>query len=448
MLFDKIKKTIKENKLIQQGDSVLVGLSGGADSVCLTHLLKRASEEMGFSIQTAHLNHGIRGDEALRDERFAAEFSRNLGLKCSVKSVNIPEFAKKRGISEELAGREARYAFFKELSKQEGFNKIATAHNRNDNAETIAMHFIRGSSLNGLCGIPYKRDNIIRPLLDITRDEIEEYCRCHNLEFVTDSTNDENDYTRNKIRHFLIPLIEKEFNPNFINTVSKNAGIIKADEEYISEAADKIYSEKVKNHRIDISALLSCRKSVRSRVIRKMISDIIGISDISLDYIDDITELCRASKSGSGIDLPRGVSAKIEYGKLVIDKRREFKSYEYDLKCGCEVFVKEYGIAVRAEFADKRENDGAQYFSNVNTENMKIRCRRDGDRFFPAGMKGSKKLKDYFIDEKIPADERKRLPLITFDGEIGYIVGKRRDERFKFTGRGIKIFIRQISRFL
>ena len=189
MVLDIIKKTLREYNLLNNGDSVLVGLSGGADSVCLTHALWSLKDEFDIKLYTAHINHGIRGEEAKRDELFAENFSKKLGIECFVLNADIPQIAKDTNVSEETAGRNVRYNFFNKLCEKYDINKVATAHNRNDNAETLIMNFMRGSTTNGLCGIPYVRGNIIRPILNVSRDEIEKYCSDNGLEYMTDSTN-------------------------------------------------------------------------------------------------------------------------------------------------------------------------------------------------------------------------------------------------------------------
>lgn len=437
-LLDKIKKTVTEKKLISKGDKILIGLSGGADSVCLTHALYTLSKDLGFTVFAAHLNHHIRGAEADNDADFAREFSNSLGIKFILGNADVPSYAKAAGISEEEAGRELRYAFFYDAAQSEGFTKIATAHNRNDNAETIAMNFMRGTSIKGLSGIPYRRGNVIRPILDITRAEVEEYCKASGLEYVTDSTNLADDYTRNKIRHSVIPLIE-EFNPNFINTVSKNAEIIKSEEDYTSREADKAYNALFDGYGIEVSGLFSCHIAIARRIIRKMIGNVLDIRYIASDFTDDIIALARENQSGKSINLPKNSVARIEYGKLIIDKADEPIDYEYKIPLNTDVYIKEAGITLRFEIANERKNDGAQYFSGVDIDSIAVRNRRNGDCFYPAGMGGRKKLKDYFIDEKISRGDRQKLPIVTFNGEIGYIIGYRRDERFKFTGKGIKI---------
>ena len=438
-MLKKIRNTINKQRLIEKGDKILIGLSGGADSVCLTHALHSLSSELGIEIVAAHVNHMIRGAEAERDADFAAEYSASLGIECVSTVVNIPEIAAKSGISEETAGRCARYRFFSETLEKYGFNKIATAHNLNDSAETITMNFMRGSALSGLSGIPYKRENIIRPLLDVSREEIESYCKENNLRYVTDSTNSEDKYTRNKIRHILIPLIEKEFNPDFMTTATRNAGIIKAEEDYIAAAADEKYRDVVNGGAADIGRLLRCHIAVSRRIIRNMIGDCIGINDISSEFVDKILALAEKNKSGLNINLPGGAVACVEYGRLIIEKPETTTEYEYTLPLNTDVYIAEAGITLRAERANGRSNDGAQYFSGIDTDNLIVRSRRNGDYFYPSGMNGRKKLKDYFIDEKIPRRERDKTPVIVSDGAIVYIVGRRRDRRFDFMGDGIKI---------
>ena len=435
----KIYNTIKSGELLNEGERVLVGLSGGADSVCLTHALYSMREELGIQLFTAHLNHGLRGTEAERDAGEAKRFSETLGIECTLETADMRAYAKKNGISEETAGRELRYDFFERIAKEKNIDKIATAHNRNDNAETIVMNFIRGSGLSGLCGIPKRRGNIIRPLLNVSRTEIEEYCRAEGLSYVTDSTNLTDDYTRNKIRHILLPEIEK-FNPNFIETVTKNADLIADDDAFIARTAEKEYAENVSGGSINIDALEKLDISVKRRVIRKMISEIRSGRDLSADYIADVIALAEKNRTGSMLNLPDGVQARIEYGKLIIElTKHETDSFEYRLEIGKETYIPEMGIIIKAE---KTEKSGKLCFAAGENAEIAVRSRRAGEVFYPEGMSGKKKIKDYFINEKIPRAERPKTGLLTIDGEIAYIIGKRRDRRFKFDGSGIKITIK------
>ncbi|MCD8180400.1 MAG: tRNA lysidine(34) synthetase TilS [Firmicutes bacterium] len=440
MILNIIRKTITEYNLLESGDRVLVALSGGADSVCLTHALRIMSGELGIELYTAHLNHGIRGEEAVRDEKFAKEFSELLGLRCFLKSVDIPEDAKCLGVSEETAGRKARYEFFADVCGKYNINKIATAHNKNDNAETLAMNFMRGASLKGLCGIPYKRGNIIRPLLDVCREDIEKYCADNGLEYMTDSTNLTDDYTRNKIRHILLPLIQKEFNSNFISTVTDNSSIIKEDNDYLEAKSAEAYSQIVKNGTAQISELLSQDISIARRVVRYMLADVYnGLGDISSGYVNDILELAKG-RSGTKIDLSDKVMVRNEYGKLIIERNfvGDTPDFEYRFSCGIGGIIKEMGKEVVISRANSRRTDGGIYLGVAPDKDIIIRNRRRGDKFYPSGMTGSKKVKEYLIDNKIPREKRGSVPIIEIDKNIA-AVGSRVDRRFLFKDSGIKI---------
>lgn len=435
-MLNKVRKTIEKYGLLTWGDSVLIGLSGGADSVCLTHILYRLKDELGIKIYTAHLNHCIRGDSADNDERFALNFSKSLGIECISEKNDVKGYAKKHGVSEEMAGRELRYAFFERVSKQYGLNKIATAHNQNDNAETILMNFMRGGGLSGLCGIPFKRDNIIRPILEISREEIESYCSDNSLSYVTDATNNETVYTRNKIRLDLIPKIQKEFNQGFIQTVTKNASLMSEEFDFISAKTDEVY-EKAVDGAISLEALNKLHIAIKRRVIIKMMKAAM-INDISAQYVESVAELSEKGKSGSSINLPGGNTARIEYGKLVIGKAdTEPLPFEYDIALNEETYIKELGIIIKAELAE-----GTDVFCGDETSKITVRNKRDGDYFYPVGMNGRKKLKNYFIDEKIPRHERLKTAVLTINDDIAWIIGKRRDRRFIHNGRGIKITLK------
>lgn len=440
MVLNIIRQTISEYKLLNKGDKVLIGLSGGADSVCLTHALSELKDGLGIEVAAAHLNHGIRGEEALRDEMFARNFCDLLGIKCYTKTVDIPHMAHQNGESEETSGRKARYTFFGELCEKYGFTKIATAHNKNDNAETILMNFMRGSGINGLCGIPVSRDNIIRPIIGVTRSNIEEYCKKNKLEYVTDSTNLTDEYTRNKIRNTLIPLIQKEFNSNFISTVSDNGHLIKEDCKFIEKQAFGAYEKTVNNSSVKISELLTLDISIRRRVIRMILKDIYGNLDgISSGYINDILSLL-PKQSGTGINLADNVKARVEYGRLIIERNTEDNAvaFEYEFTANGSGFISEIGKKITVSETDTKQNDGAVYIGIGSDTKIIVRNRRNGDKFYPFGMNGSKKLKQYFIDKKIPQNKRNLIPVIEINGEIA-AVGSRVDKRFIFTDRGIKI---------
>ncbi len=442
MISDKVEKTMLSGGMLP-ARSILVGLSGGADSTALLYILHGLSKKYGFTLYAAHINHCLRKGTADRDESFSRELCERLGVEFFCCKADVGAEAKRLGISEELAGRRIRYEFFDKLSKKKSITYIATAHHKNDNAETITMNFIRGSGIRGLCGIPRRRGNIIRPLLDITRSEIEEYCAERGIGYVTDETNAEIVYTRNKIRNILIPEIEREFNPSVVDTVTKNAEIMAADEDYLSICADKAYSEITDGGAADISLLKSSHRAIALRVIRKMIDDVCGISDISSFVIGSVYELALMGRTGAKCDITRGVYAVVRYGRLIIEREAEpCGDFEYNIAIGQKLYIPELGFSVLAQSASGSMSDDAQYFSLPDgSSRIAIRNRRSGDRFCPWGMSGTKTVKAFMIDEKIPAPMRDRTGIVTIDGDIAWIIGHRRDRRFKFNGSGIKISI-------
>lgn len=422
--------------------SILVGLSGGADSVALTHSLNALSKKYGFRLYAAHVHHGLRGETADRDENFSKCFAESLGIRFFSLRSDVRKIAAESGISEELAGRQVRYDFFERLCNEYSIERIATAHHKNDNAETILMNFMRGSGISGLCGIPYERGRIIRPLLDVRRDQIEKYCDENGLEYVTDETNMENIYTRNKIRHILIPEIEKLFNPSFIDTVTKNAVILNSDEDYLLQECENAYKSCVDGKKADTVKLGGLHNAILTRVIRKMVDETCGKADVPSSVINSIAEMVRKNITGGRIDVARGIYARIEYNRLIFDEyTEECADFEYELEIGAEKYIPELGYTVSVEKADVREKDGCEYFTVPDGALIKMRNRRGGDKFVPLGMKGTKKLKDFMIDEKIPRNDRSRVGILTIDENIAWIVGYRRDDRYKFKKNGIKIKI-------
>ena len=423
---------------------VLVGLSGGADSIALLHVLCTLSKKYGFTVSAAHVNHCLRGVSADRDEEFSRTAAERSGVPFYLLRAHVREAAAEKGISEELAGREIRYKFFEKICAENGIDAVATAHHRNDNAETILMNFMRGSGISGLCGIPYRRGNIIRPLLDVTRAEIEDYCCENSLGYVIDETNLETEYTRNKIRNILIPQIEQLFNPRFVQTVTNNAPVIAADEDYIDGEAKREYERLVKNSSVYTSEFNRLHRALRSRIIRKIIEPLCTTSDISSAVIDSVISLAEGNRTGTRCDIARGINARIEYGRMIFgNSKTESSGFEYRISPGERIYIPELKAEIIAEYTDSMADDGAEYFSAENIESsiIEIRSRRAGDSFYPTGMRGTKKLKDYMIDEKIPRDQRDSVGLLTIDDKIAWIIGRRRDRRFKLKDFGIKISI-------
>ncbi len=434
----KTKKYIEENNLIAKGDRITAALSGGADSVSLLCALTELAPIMGFTVCAAHLHHGIRGESADRDAEFCRKLCDRLGVTLYTKYADIPAIASREKISEELAGRRARYAFFDELAKKHGFIKTATAHNLNDNAETVLMHLMRGSGIKGLCGIAPSRGNVIRPLLCMTRTEIEEFCFSRGLDYVTDETNLETVYTRNKVRLELLPMIERKFNPAFVERTGANSAVIRAEDEYLDICAENIFAELYDGESLDAAALCLKHKAMQRRVLSIYLKRAEGREDnISLSYIDGIIGIL--GKSGGRIDINNGFSARVSFGRLYVTTGAAVsKDFCVKLEPGRETVIPEAGICALLTEPDA-PGAGTLYGGDINS--VVIRSKRSGDIFCPAGMAGRKKLKAFMTEKKIPSDKRALVPIVEINGMIADVYGYRRDRRF--FGKNMKLIIKR-----
>lgn len=295
----KVINTIKKYNLIEDGDKIVLGVSGGPDSISMLQILNEIKKEFKFEIYVAHINHMIRED-AIDDERFVMEYCKKYNIKCYIKRADILMIANKDKIGTEEAGRKVRYDFFEEILEKTKSNKIAIAHNKNDKIETIIMNLLRGSGLSGLKGIePIRNNKFIRPLIECERQEIEEYCEKNKLNPRIDKTNFENEYTRNKIRNIVIPYVKKEFNPNIMQTLSRLSEVATDESEYIDNQTQKIYQkilvEKTeKEIKLKLKEFNEQDKVIRSRLILLAIKQLMGATNgIEKVHIDDIVKLCR-----------------------------------------------------------------------------------------------------------------------------------------------------------
>ena len=296
---EKILKTIKKYNLIKDGDKIVVGVSGGPDSITLLDLLLKLKNQniIKFDIVVCHINHMIR-EEATSDEEYVKEYCNKHNIECFVKRAEVEEIAKQNKMGTEETGRKIRYDFFYEILEKTKSNKIATAHNANDNAETVLMNIIRGCGTSGLKGIEANNKQLIRPLIECSRTEIEEYCKQNNLNPRIDKTNFENDYTRNKIRNMLIPYIQENFNPNIVKGINRLSSLSKQENDYLEKETQKAYIsivEEITNTSIslDLKKFNSLEKVIKSRVVLYTINELFKTKNgIEKKHIEDIIKLC------------------------------------------------------------------------------------------------------------------------------------------------------------
>lgn len=433
-MLEQVRHTIEEYHM-ETGGRLVVGLSGGADSVCLLHVLWRLAPRYGWDLQAVHVHHGLRGAEADRDAAFAVGFAQSLGVPCQVVSFDVAAEAAKQGRSTEEMGRILRYETFAHVAGEHG--RIAVAHHANDQAETLLMRLCRGTGLLGLRGMAPVRGNVIRPLLFCSRQEIEAYCRENGLGYQQDSTNEDTAYTRNKIRHLVLPLLE-EVHGGSTAHLAETAALLAADSDFLEQAAREAYAE-AKQEASPVT--LSCRKlsalhpALRMRVLRLAMAEALGSSrNISQVHLRDVENLL-TKQSGVLVQTAGGLLVRRQYDSLVFGKgQKEQACFSYNLPLGSAVFVQEADLLVESGvFSGKSEEIPADGCTNVFdydkiTQNLCCRTRAAGDRITLPG--GTKKLKSFMIDEKIPADQRNEIPLIACGGDIVWIYGGRTSAKF------------------
>ena len=321
----KVLSYIKDNKLIKSGDKILVALSGGPDSMCLLNILFELKEQLNIDIAAAHLNHLIRGEDAFKDEEYVINTCNNMGIKCFMRRVDINGYAKEHKLSSEMAGRNVRYDFFDEIAEKEGFNKVATAHNANDQAETILFRLMRGTGLEGLGGIKASRDNkIIRPILCLSREEVEKYIELKNLSPRIDKTNFEKIYNRNKIRLDILPYMKENFNEDIIHTLNRMSLLLQKDNEFLENLSLNLYNKyciEYDDYFIIKKEIFKEEEPIVNRVLRRAITRYSKSNyDFEMKHINEIFYLAK-KHSGKVVDLPNGIYAENIYGDIYIKNK-------------------------------------------------------------------------------------------------------------------------------
>ena len=324
-MLNKILNTINKYNLIQKGDKIVIGVSGGPDSMCLLDSLYCLKEKLSIEIFVAHINHMIR-EEADEETEYVKEYCKNKNIKCYVKKADVEKLAKEQKLGTEEMGRKIRYEFFNEVAQKENANKIATAHNLNDNVETVLMNILRGSGISGLKGIEISRKetNIeyIRPIRECERQEIEKYCKEQNLDPRIDKTNFESIYNRNKIRNDLIPYLKKEFNPNVLEGINRLSDIAREEEEYFDKVIAKEYEElkigeNEKEVILDLKEFNKLEKVIKSRIILYTINKTNGnVQGIGKIHIEDIIKLCENNIGNKYLTPNKNIKIFVKKGKI------------------------------------------------------------------------------------------------------------------------------------
>jgi len=449
-IISQLKNTITTHEMLARGDSVLVGLSGGADSVCLIHVLHELKSELNITLAAAHLNHGIRGADSDSDEQFCAELCAKLGIEFYSKKIDLvgrddPGVPRKNETLES-AGRTARYEYFAELKREHKFDKIATAHHADDQAETVLMRILRGTGISGLAGIRYTRDDgVIRPLLNVSRTEIEEYLRANNLGWRTDKTNADTGFTRNRIRAELLPYLESNFNPNVREALQRLVSTAGEDGEFLENYARRLY-KRLKNPLptseicLHIDSLALIERPIAVRLVRIAAQDALGVfPQLENKHIDDIFALATAAKSGTSLDLPNDLRVAVNYGWLTFSNRNEIEmsgEFHLEIEPNQTYDIEKHGLRISTQQLNYNDYAIEKYdtfidIGKLGNRKLHLRKRKDGDRMAVFADGRTKKINDIFTDMKISRADRDRQLILVADDEVVAILGVRVSENFR-----------------
>ena len=468
----KVMDCINKYRMIKEGDVVLIGVSGGIDSITLLYSLYFLKDDLKCSLVAAHANHGLRGEQSDNEAEFVRNIADELKLPSVIEKIDVLGYMAEKGLSKQVAARDLRYDFFERAARQYSANKIALGHNADDQAETVLMRLIRGSGAKGIAGIKPVRDGkIIRPLIEIRRDEITEFVKEKGLKHVEDPSNLEPYYRRNKIRLELMPLLKKEYNPNIVERLRETAEIIGDEDVFLEGYCSKILSDIILSKgneaiEIDVLKLKNFHIAIQRRILRIALKMLKGdLLKISAIHVEDILNSVNKGFSGKSLNLPDGIQAIYEYDKLKLFSEADVAEeaevrFDISIKMPGETILSkpEYKFATEiispeefhrdssvAEFTlnevnvllqndnlkrrHSEQSEESKFTAFFDMDNLKgalrVRNRIEGDIFHPSGMKGSKKLKEFFIDEKIPRRERDSIPLIVSGDTILWVVGKR-----------------------
>ena len=435
----------RRRKLIQERDKIVAAVSGGADSTVLLDLLAKEQEAFGLTIIVAHFNHQLRGAESDGDEQHVAQRARHYGFEFYVERANTADYARhwKLGIQE--AARQLRYDFFDKLLDSSGFSKVATAHNADDNAETILPNLIRGAGVQGLSGIPVYRDDkkIIRPLLFAGRNEIEQYAQEEQLAFRNDSSNAEDHYTRNFLRQRILPPIREQVNPNVVQTLHRTAELFRELEAFLTYTARQTFDVLVAKRTEEELHLAIPRLRSNPVLIQQYIvmlaADSFAHRSLEYDQVNAILDLTEGL-TGSWVAVGRHHVVFRDREHLVFRKAEPMPEFRITVQPNHRYEFSMFRFA--SEVVDHRSisfttSGGAEYVDadRVQDAELVLRTWSDGDAFIPLGMKTKKKISDFFVDAKIPIYEKHHIPILeTKQGEVVWVCGQRIDDRFKITG--------------
>ncbi len=473
MLRKKIKQTIAEHRMFQPGDKVLVGVSGGPDSVALLHLLVEMAPRYGLTLAVGHLNHALRGTAADRDADFVAELARRVGLPLHADKRDVRRFRRYHRLSLETAARQVRYSFFDELVTRHGFTRIALGHQMDDNAEQVLMNLLRGSGPTGLSGIPPVRDGlIVRPLIHVDRQQIMDYLAREDHDYVIDESNTDGRHLRNRIRSELIPLLAAEYNPRIVYNLNKTANVCRSENRWLEQTLDPIFDSCVVEHTeckiaMPVSKVTGLDPAVQRRLFRRAIQQVAGdLRKVSFDNIEAVRALAAVGKPGKTIDLPHRVRVCRTDTSLVFlrekgplrdippDKWQKVPSFTYYITPPGDILIPEAGCRLVFTILDVSQfpkrfladdpASGTTAFLDLDklTFPVMIRNRKAGDRFSPLGLRGTQSVRKFLASREKDRRKRALCPVMVSKDRIVWVIGYGIADGVKIdsmTHRGVKV---------
>jgi tRNA(Ile)-lysidine synthase len=459
----KVLDFIRSEKMVSRGEKLLVAVSGGPDSVCLLYILKELREKLGIELHIAHLDHRLRRKDAAADARYVAALARRLGIPATIESRDVKTYRKENRLSLEEAAREVRYSFLTQVARAVGASRVAVGHTADDHIETVLMHLLRGSGTRGLRGLlPVSQLKtasgnltVVRPLLGLTREETEDYCRQLRLRPRTDTSNQSPDLFRNRIRRYLLPQLCK-YNPQIAGALRRSANIAAADFAFIDGEIGKYWDKIVREQKgaaiIDKKGLGALPPALKRYLLLRAVESVLGsLKDIGAGHIEDMLDAL-PKPAGKMVGLPFGLSFIVEYDRYILTRNPEslcpLPPLENEIALNIPGRTRLSGWRIEAAVlpastvtaVNARNEEFSAYFDFTRTgDRLSVRPRRPDDRFQPLGMDQPKKLNRFMIDARIPRLWRRLVPVVASPEQVIWVVGHRIDERVKITGATSKV---------
>ena len=438
----KFKRFIQHQKLVSSGQTVLLAVSGGVDSMVMLHLFSKLCEQMKLRLSVIHVNHQLRGEESMGDEKFVMEMSEFYHIPFSYERVDVMSYAHKLGLSKQLAARMLRYECFEQVRGKINADAVATAHHADDNAETVLLNIIRGTGIHGLAGIPLKREQgcIIRPLLFATRKEIEAYAEEQGVKYRNDSSNNSVVYRRNELRHNVLPALQRR-NPRIVQTLNRIAGIMQDVNDKMHVVVDgKIHSNAQKDSQRRLTLNVKKLKSEPDFLWDEIFVQLLYRMEIepTEKKIDALHRLC-TQPTGRMVELNGKYAAYRDRNNIVFKITDDEQPHIRQVEFGKSYDYKDYLVSISTPESVPTAYTGTNEVEYIDAERLGkqliLRPWHAGDWFIPLGMKTKKKLSDFFTDQKVPRYQKSSIPVLESDGTIVWVCGKRLDDRFKLTYR-------------